>query len=69
MLDMGRPELATLAKVGQRTIVDFERGARIPLRQTLLVIKSALEERGIEFLDNNAIRYSAPLTHAAIQGG
>ena len=50
LLNLSRAELAGLAKVSERTLVDFERGARTPLRSTLAAIRRALESAGIEFI-------------------
>ncbi|MCK9917196.1 helix-turn-helix domain-containing protein [Microbacteriaceae bacterium K1510] len=48
-LDLSQQDLATAAKVGKRTIADFERGATIPHDRTLRDIEAALELLGIEF--------------------
>ncbi len=53
MLGWSRQDLAEAAKVAERTIVDFERGARAPYERTLIDIKRALENAGIEFIDEN----------------
>lgn len=53
MLDMSRKELAERAAVAERTIVDFERGARTPYSRTLNDIRRALEDAGIEFVAEN----------------
>ena len=53
MLGWSRQDLAAVARVGERTIVDFERGARAPYERTLIDIKRALEAAGIEFIDEN----------------
>lgn len=54
-LGMSRAELAAAAKVGERTIVDFERGAREPIQATRGAIQAALEARGAEFLPDGGI--------------
>lgn len=46
--------LAEAVNVAERTLVDFERGARRPYDRTLADIKSALEAAGIEFTDDDA---------------
>ena len=51
MLGWSRGQLATSALVAERTLVDFERGARNPLARTLADIRRALEEAGIIFID------------------
>ncbi len=51
MLSWPRKSLASAAQVAERTVVDFERGARRPLDRTLRDIKGALEEAGVVFID------------------
>ena len=53
MLNWSRQRLATAALVAERTVVDFERGARQPLDRTLRDIKAALEDAGVIFIDRN----------------
>lgn len=53
MLNWSRQELAEAAKVSDRTITDFERGARQPYSRTLRDIKEAFEVAGIEFIEAN----------------
>lgn len=53
MLEWSRVALAEKAQVSERTIIDFERGARAPQASTKLAIKIALEKAGIEFIDAN----------------
>lgn len=53
MLGWSRQDLAEAAKVAERTIVDFERGARAPYERTLIDVKHALENAGMEFIDEN----------------
>ena len=53
MLEWSRVTLAEKAQVSERTIIDFERGARAPQASTRLAIKSAFEMAGIEFIDEN----------------
>lgn len=48
-LNMSQQDLASAAKVGKRTIADFERGATIPHERTLRDIEQTLVELGIEF--------------------
>jgi len=42
--------------VGERTIADFESGARAPIRATLSAIQRALEAAGVEFMADNGVR-------------
>jgi DNA-binding XRE family transcriptional regulator len=57
LLDISQSELAKESHIALRTILDFERGSRKPLRQTLLVIKYAFEEQGVEFIDQEGVRF------------
>lgn len=70
-LGISREELAAAAKVGARTIVDFERGARQPINSTRAAIRTALEARGAEFLPDGGVRLSgeALAALAAQKGG
>lgn len=49
-LNLSQQDLATAAKVGKRTIADFERGATLPHERTLRDIEQTLIALGIEFL-------------------
>ena len=49
MLAWSRRQLAARARVAERTIIDFERGARAPHASTLTVLRAALEAGGVEF--------------------
>lgn len=53
LLNWSRQDLAKAAQVAERTIVDFERGARTPYDRTLRDIREALEAAGIQFIDEN----------------
>lgn len=57
-LGLTREELAPLAQVSARTIMDFERGAREPIAATRGALKAALEARGAEFLPDGGVRLS-----------
>ncbi len=48
-LALSQQDLATAAKVGKRTIADFERGATIPHERTMRDIEATLTSLGIEF--------------------
>lgn len=50
ILEMSREDLAKAAGIAARTLVDFERGARQPLRNNLAAIRAAMEDRGIVFI-------------------
>ncbi len=53
MLGWSRQRLAHASRVAERTLIDFERGARNPYDRTLVDIRRALEEAGIIFIDEN----------------
>ena len=45
-----------LIAIGKQTVVDFERGARVPHANNLIAIRRALEAAGVEFLPDNGVR-------------
>lgn len=53
LIDWSRENLAERSKVGLRTIVDFERGAREPRELTKDGLRRALESAGVEFIAEN----------------
>ncbi|WP_149763342.1 helix-turn-helix domain-containing protein [Neomesorhizobium albiziae] len=53
MLGWSQGKLAEAAAVSRTTVVDFERGIRIPHRNNLSAIRRALEAAGIEFIPEN----------------
>ena len=55
MLDWSRAELAERAGISERTLVDFERGARRPLKNNLKAIRAALAEGGICFTEDGCM--------------
>ncbi|MER8423281.1 helix-turn-helix domain-containing protein [Mesorhizobium sp. M1403] len=50
---MSQSELAEAAQVSRPTVVDFERGARVPHRNNIAALRQALEAAGIEFIPEN----------------
>lgn len=54
MLGWSRKRLSKAAGVAERTLVDFERGARSPYPRTLADIQRALEAAGVEFTNDDA---------------
>ena len=50
LLDWSQDQLAENAQVARATIADFERNARLPMRQNLLSIISTFEAAGILFI-------------------
>ena len=53
LLGWSRQRLADAANVAERTLIDFERGARRPYDRTRADIRKALEEGGVSFIDEN----------------
>jgi DNA-binding XRE family transcriptional regulator len=53
LLDWSRETLAESSKVGLRTVVDFERGARDPRVLTKEALCRALEAAGVIFIAEN----------------
>jgi len=53
LLGWSRKQLAQSALIAERTLVDFERGARNPLDRTLSDIRRALEDAGVIFIDED----------------
>ncbi len=53
LLGWSRKQLAESALIAERTLVDFERGARNPLDRTLSDIRRALEDAGVIFIDED----------------
>ena len=55
LLDRTQPALASKAKLGLSTIVDFERSRRPVPSEAIKAIRVALEFAGIEFIDENGV--------------
>ena len=53
LVEMSRERLAQDSQVAVRTVTDFERGAREPIRNTLHALRQALEDAGVEFIAEN----------------
>ena len=53
MLGWSQAQLAEAADVSRATVVDFERGVRVPHRSNLFAICKALEAAGIQFIAEN----------------
>ena len=53
LLDWSQDQLSENAQVARATIADFERNTRLPMRQNMLSIMSALEAAGIAFIPDN----------------
>jgi transcriptional regulator with XRE-family HTH domain len=53
LLGWSQSDLSQASKTATKTIADFERGAREPYARTLEDVRRALENGGIEFIDEN----------------
>ena len=53
LLGWSQSDLSQASKTATKTIADFERGAREPYPRTLEDVRGALENAGIEFIDEN----------------
>ena len=53
MLQWSRDVLAERSRVGKRTIVDFERGARSAHASTRFALRTAFETAGVVFIEEN----------------
>jgi ribosome-binding protein aMBF1 (putative translation factor) len=64
LLDWPRETLAESSKVGLRTLIDFERGAREPREVTRDALRRALEAAGVTFIASDGegpgVRFSKP---------
>lgn len=52
-MGLEQSEVAISAGIARATVVDFEKGIRVPRDKTLTAIRSALEKEGIEFIEEN----------------
>jgi transcriptional regulator with XRE-family HTH domain len=53
LVELDQSELASKSNVSRNTIVDFERGRRVPTTNNLAAIRSALEASGVVFVEEN----------------
>lgn len=53
LIGMEQGQLAELAKVARSTVVDFENAVRNPRGTSVDAIRRALENAGVEFIDEN----------------
>lgn len=53
LLDWSQQRLAEASKIGNATIRNFEGGKSTPQHATLDVLKRALEQAGVVFIDQN----------------
>lgn len=56
MLGLSRAEVAGAAGIAERTLIDFERGARVPHRNNQVSVRRALELAGAEFTSDGGLR-------------
>ncbi len=49
LVDMDQAALASVASVSRNTIIEFEKGRRVPNTNNLAAIRAALEKAGVEF--------------------
>ena len=54
LIGMSQEELASAAGVSAATLTSWERGQRVPRRETIRLVVEALERRGIEFLNHGS---------------
>lgn len=55
LIEWNQRTLAEASNVSLGTIRDFETGKRVPHRNNLTAIQTALEEGGIQFLPNDGV--------------
>lgn len=53
LLGLEQSEVADAAGIARATVVDFEKGIRVPRSKTLDGIREALENAGVEFIPEN----------------
>ena len=53
LLELNQSDLAREAGVGLSTVVDFEKGRRRVALESILKLRTALENAGVEFIDEN----------------
>ncbi|WP_285294734.1 helix-turn-helix transcriptional regulator [Aureimonas altamirensis] len=55
LVELDQAELAKRSNLSRNTIVDFEKGRRLPGTNNLSAIQSALEAAGVVFLDTGKV--------------
>jgi transcriptional regulator with XRE-family HTH domain len=53
LLNMRQPKLASASGLGLSTVVDFERSRRPVSNEAVQAMRKALQDAGIEFIDEN----------------
>ena len=65
MLAWKQEELAERAGVSRPVVVDFEKETRIPMPQNLAALRRAMEDAGLEFIEQNSggrgVRFRLPM--------
>lgn len=46
-------QIADAAGVARATLIDFEKGQRVPRKATVAAVRAALEAAGVEFIADN----------------
>ena len=64
LLGWSQLDLSKASRTATKTIADFERGAREPYPRTLEDVRGAIEQAGVEFIDENGggsgVRFRKP---------
>ena len=68
LLDLTQTELASAASLGLSTVVDFERERRQVSSDAIRAMRKALENAGVEFIDQNGGGPGVRLRKAQQQG-
>lgn len=53
LLNLEQSDIAQAAGIARATLIDFEKGQRVPRSGTITAIRAALERAGVEFIDEN----------------
>lgn len=69
LLGISQSQLADMAKVARTTVLDFEKGARVPQRNNLEALERALDDAGIVFIPENGGGAGVRLAKPAAKAG
>ena len=53
LLTLEQSEVAKNAGIARATLIDFEKGQRLPRSATVTAIRAALEAAGVQFIEEN----------------
>lgn len=53
ILNLEQSDVAERAGIARATLIDFEKGQRIPRKATIAAIRQTLEQAGVEFIEPN----------------